>query len=38
MYQPIGRSHFQKWIHGFYYNPAYYQAEYTYIYALSKGE
>jgi peptide/nickel transport system substrate-binding protein len=38
MYQPVNRSHFQKWIHGFYFNPAYSQAEYSYIYALSKGE
>jgi peptide/nickel transport system substrate-binding protein len=38
MYQPVGRSHFQKWIHGFYFNPAYSQYEYSYVYALSKGE
>ena len=37
MYQPIERSHFQEWIKGYYYNPAYSQAEYTWIYALSKA-
>jgi peptide/nickel transport system substrate-binding protein len=38
LYQPVGRVHLQEWIHGFYFNPAYFQAPYTYIYALSKGE
>jgi peptide/nickel transport system substrate-binding protein len=38
MYQAVGRVHFQRWIKGFYFNPAYYQAPYTFIYALSKGE
>jgi len=38
MYQPVGRSHLQTWIHGFYFNPAYSQYEYSYVYALSKGE
>jgi len=38
MYQPIGRSHLQRWIHGFFFNPAYTQYEYAYVYALSKGE
>ena len=38
MYQPVGRSHLQRWIHGFYFNPAYSQYEYSYVYALSKGE
>jgi len=38
MYQPVGRSHLQRWMKGFYFNPAYSQYEYSYIYALSKGE
>ena len=38
MYQPIGRSHLQRWIKGFFFNPAYTQYEYAYVYALSKGE
>jgi peptide/nickel transport system substrate-binding protein len=38
MYQAVGRVHLQRWMQGFYYNPAYFQAPYTYIYALSKGE
>ena len=38
MYQAVGRVHLQRWVKGFYYNPAYFQAPYTYIYALSKGE
>ncbi len=36
MYQVLGRYHFQPWIKGFYYNPAYGQPPYTWIYALSK--
>ena len=36
MYQSINRKHFQKWINGFYYNPAYSDAAYSYIYPLSK--
>jgi peptide/nickel transport system substrate-binding protein len=36
LYQPIGRSHLQEWVKGFYFNPAYSQAEYTWVYALSK--
>jgi peptide/nickel transport system substrate-binding protein len=36
MYQGLGRSHFQPWIQGFYYNPAYSQAEWSWMYALSK--
>jgi peptide/nickel transport system substrate-binding protein len=36
MYQALGRSHFQPWIKGFYYNPAYSQPEWAWIYALSK--
>ena len=35
-YQVLGRFHFQPWIKGFYYNPAYTQPPYTWIYALSK--
>jgi ABC-type transport system substrate-binding protein len=38
MYQAVGRIHLQRWMQGFYFNPAYFQAPYTYIYALSKGE
>lgn len=36
MYQSTNRKHFQQWIDGFYYNPAYSDPAYTYIYALSK--
>jgi len=36
MYQAIGRQHFQEGIQGFYFNPAYSQATYSYVYALSK--
>jgi peptide/nickel transport system substrate-binding protein len=36
MYQVLGRVHLQPWIKGFYYNPAYGQAQYTWIYAFSK--
>jgi len=36
MYQSVGRVHLQPWIKGFYYNPAYSGASYSYIYALSK--
>jgi len=35
-YQVLGRFHLQSWIKGFYYNPAYSQPPYTWIYALSK--
>ena len=35
-YQQLGRYHLQKWIKGFYFNPAYGQPPYTWIYALSK--
>jgi peptide/nickel transport system substrate-binding protein len=35
MYQAVGRVHLQKWIQGYYYNPAY-SAVYSYVYALSK--
>jgi len=38
LYQPVGRAHFQRWIHDYYYNPAYPNTTYSYIYALSKGE
>ncbi len=38
LYQPVGRAHFQRWIHDYYYNPAYSNTTYSYIYALSKGE
>jgi len=36
LYQEVQRFHFQPWIKGFYYNPAYSQAPYSWIYALSK--
>jgi peptide/nickel transport system substrate-binding protein len=36
MYQLLSRYHFQPWIKGFYFNPAYGQPPYTWIYALSK--
>jgi ABC-type transport system substrate-binding protein len=35
-YQPYDRMHFQKWIEGFYFNPAYGAPSYSWIYALSK--
>lgn len=35
-YQSLDRMHFQKWIEGFYYNPAYGAPAYTWVYALSK--
>jgi len=38
MYQPTDRYQFQEWINGFYYNPAYSDQAYSYVYALSKGE
>ena len=38
LYQPVGRAHFQRWIGDYYYNPAYPNTTYSYIYALSKGE
>jgi len=37
MYQAVGRVHFQNWVKGYYYNPAY-SAVYSYTYAMSKGE
>jgi peptide/nickel transport system substrate-binding protein len=36
LYQPYDRMHFQKWIKGFYHNPAYGTPSYAFIYALSK--
>jgi peptide/nickel transport system substrate-binding protein len=35
-FQPIRRYHLQPWIKGFYYNPAYAQPAYSWVYALSK--
>ena len=35
-YQVLARFHLQEWIHGFYFNPAYGQPPYSWIYALSK--
>ncbi len=36
MYQTTAMEPFQQWIKGFYYNPAYFEKAYTWIYALSK--
>jgi peptide/nickel transport system substrate-binding protein len=36
MYQGVGRTHWQEWIKGYYYNPAYSSANHSYVYALSK--
>ncbi|MEJ2264292.1 MAG: ABC transporter substrate-binding protein [Anaerolineales bacterium] len=36
MYQLLERYHFQEWIDGFYFNPAYGSPSYNWIYALSK--
>jgi peptide/nickel transport system substrate-binding protein len=36
MYQGVGRVHWQEWVKGFYYNPAYSSANHSYVYALSK--
>jgi peptide/nickel transport system substrate-binding protein len=36
MYQVLGRYHFQEGIKGWYFNPAYTQKTYSYVYALSK--
>ena len=36
LYQVLERYHFQEWIKGWYYNPAYPSPESTWIYALSK--
>ena len=38
MYQQLERLHFQTWIKGYYFNPAYQQSEYNWIYALSKEQ
>lgn len=38
MYQPVERRHYQEWIDGVYYNPAYSAAAYSYIYALDKAQ
>lgn len=38
MYQVLEGYHFQKWVNGFYFNPAYGNPEYGWIYSLSKGE
>jgi peptide/nickel transport system substrate-binding protein len=35
-YQELDRMHFQEWIKGYYYNPAYGTSSYAWIYALSK--
>ena len=36
MYQVMNGLHFQEWIDGFYYNPAYGNPEYGWVYSLSK--
>jgi len=36
MYQQLDANYFQTWVHGFYYNPAYGNPEYGWIYSLSK--
>ena len=35
---PIARRYEQTWIHGWYFNPIYQNANTTYYYALSKGQ
>ena len=37
MYQAIDRVHLQRWIDGFYYNPAYGDAALSWVYSLSKA-
>jgi peptide/nickel transport system substrate-binding protein len=37
LYQGVGRVHFQRWVKGWYSNPAY-SGIYSYVYAMSKGE
>lgn len=37
LYQAVGRIHLQNWVTGWYYNPAYSAAAYSYAYALSKA-
>jgi ABC-type transport system substrate-binding protein len=36
MYQVLNRDHLQPWIQGYYYNSAYGQSAYNWIYALTK--
>jgi peptide/nickel transport system substrate-binding protein len=36
MYQVLDSVYLQEWIKGYYYNPAYFQDSYTWVYALSK--
>jgi ABC-type transport system substrate-binding protein len=36
MYQRLNGVHLQNWITGFYYNPAYQQSAYSWIYAYEK--
>jgi peptide/nickel transport system substrate-binding protein len=38
MYQNLDGMFFQKWIKGFYFNPAHQQASYAWIYALTKEQ
>lgn len=37
MYQQLEGLHFQTWVNGFYFNPAYGNPEYGWLYSLSKG-
>ncbi len=36
LYQEVDRQHFQRWIDGFYFNPAYSAPAYSWVYELSK--
>ena len=38
LYQPVGRAHLQRWMKDYYFNPAYSNQFWSYIYAWSKGE
>ncbi|NPV85454.1 MAG: ABC transporter substrate-binding protein [Anaerolineae bacterium] len=38
LYQVLDGLHYQTWVKGFYYNPAYGNAEYGWVYALSKEQ
>lgn len=37
LYQALDRLHFQEWINGVYYNPAYSNSAYSWVYAMSKS-
>jgi peptide/nickel transport system substrate-binding protein len=38
LYQPVGRQHLQRWVKDWYFNPAYSNALWSYIYAWEKAE